>query len=112
MPPQIPHYYDPSAAKRLKRGMVFTIEPMINAGDYRTEILSDRWTVVTKDRRLSAQFEHTVLVTRDGVEVLTARPAALRNSEDRPYARLGPLSCATALEARRAAEASSAAREG
>lgn len=105
MPPQIPHYFDPRAGKRLRRGMVFTVEPMINAGDYRTEILADRWTVVTKDRRLSAQFEHTILVTRDGVEVLTARPAPLKNSEDRPYAKLGPLTCAAAFEARRATEA-------
>ena len=92
MPPQIPHYYEPRAGKRLRRGMTFTIEPMINAGDFRTEILSDHWTVVTKDRRLSAQFEHTLCVTRDGLEVLTARPSLLKNSEDKPWAKLGPLS--------------------
>ncbi len=103
MPPQIPHYYDPRAGKRLRRGMVFTIEPMINAGDYHTEILGDRWTVLTRDRRLSAQFEHTIHVTRDGVEVLTARPRTLKNSEDKPWALLGELSCAAALEARGAA---------
>lgn len=100
MPPQIPHYYDPRAGKRLRRGMVFTIEPMINAGDYHTEILSDRWTVVTRDRRLSAQFEHTIVVTRDGVEVLTARPRTLKNSEDKPWAKLGELTCAAALAER------------
>lgn len=91
MPPQIPHYYEPRAGKRLRRGMTFTIEPMINLGDYRTEILGDHWTVVTRDRKLSAQFEHTLCVTRDGVEVLTARPRLLANSEDRPWAKLGEL---------------------
>jgi methionyl aminopeptidase len=101
MPPQIPHYYDARAGKKLRRGMVFTIEPMINEGDYRTEIMSDRWTVLTRDRKLSAQFEHSILVTRDGVEVLTARPAMLKNSEDKPWAKLGELSCAAALSARR-----------
>jgi methionyl aminopeptidase len=110
MPPQIPHYFDPQAGKRLRRGMVFTIEPMINLGDYRTEILSDRWTVLTRDRKLSAQFEHTLLCTREGVEVLTARPAMLKNSEDKPWALLGDISCAAAASARGqlAAAASSA----
>jgi methionyl aminopeptidase len=51
--------------------MTFTIEPMINAGDWRCEILADHWTAVTSDRSLSAQFEHTVTVTDDGVEILT-----------------------------------------
>ena len=103
MPPQIPHYYDPRAGKRLRRGMVFTIEPMINTGDYRTEILGDHWTVLTRDRRLSAQFEHTLAVSRDGVEVLTARPEPLRNSEDKPWSKLGELTCSAALAARSAA---------
>jgi methionyl aminopeptidase len=62
--------------------MVFTIEPMINLGDYETEVLEDGWTVITVDGSLSAQFEHTVLVTDTGCEVLTARKSALRNSED------------------------------
>jgi len=92
MPPQIPHYYEPSAGKRLRRGMVFTIEPMVNVGHYKTEILSDHWTVLTKDRSLSAQFEHTIAVTRNGVEVLTARPQLLKHSEDKPWNKLGPLS--------------------
>lgn len=104
MPPQVPHYYDPRAGKRLRRGMTFTIEPMINLGDYRTEIMADRWTVLTRDRKLSAQFEHTLLVTRDGVEVLTARSAPLKNSEDKPWAKLGELSSPAALAARAAAE--------
>ena len=103
MPPQVPHYYDPRAGKRLRRGMTFTIEPMINLGDYRTEIMADRWTVLTRDRKLSAQFEHTLLVTRDGVEVLTARSAPLKNSEDKPWAKLGELSSPAALAARAAA---------
>lgn len=92
MPPQIPHYYDPRAGKRLRRGMVFTIEPMINIGDCRTEILDDHWTVVTRDRSLSAQFEHTVVVTRDGCEVLTVRPRRLMNSEDKPWSKVGEMS--------------------
>ena len=53
--------------------MCFTIEPMINVGDYKTKVLRDGWTAVTKDRSLSAQWEHTLLVTESGVEVLTAR---------------------------------------
>jgi methionyl aminopeptidase len=101
MPPQIPHYGRRGTDKRLKAGMVFTIEPMINLGDYRTEVLADDWTVLTADRSLSAQFEHTVLVTREGVEVLTARSERVSNSEDKPWARLGPLSAAAAWESRR-----------
>ena len=62
--------------------MVFTIEPMINEGGWELEILSDDWTAVTKDRKLSAQFEHTLLVTESGCDVLTKRSRPLRNSED------------------------------
>jgi methionyl aminopeptidase len=51
--------------------MVFTIEPMINEGTWQAEVLSDGWTAITKDRKLSAQFEHTIAVTEDGVEILT-----------------------------------------
>jgi methionyl aminopeptidase len=68
----IPHYDDPSADTIMMPGMTFTIEPMIALGTYDYEIWSDGWTVVTADRQLTAQFEHTVLVTHDGVEVLTA----------------------------------------
>lgn len=100
MPPQIPHHTEHGMGPRLKAGMVFTIEPMINLGDYETEVMADKWTVLTKDRSLSAQFEHTVLVTRDGCEVLTDRPAVVKNSEDRAYADLGPLTCRAAFEAR------------
>lgn len=102
MPPQIPHVFDRKHNGRLRSGMVFTIEPMINAGTWETELLDDQWTVVTKDRRVTAQFEHTVLVTRSGCEVLTARRSTLRNSEDKPWAQLGPLSNAAALESRAA----------
>ena len=57
----------------LQEGMTFTIEPMINQGKYHTKLLPDGWTVVTKDHKLSAQWEHTILVTSDGYEVLTKR---------------------------------------
>jgi methionyl aminopeptidase len=69
--PDIPHYGTRDKGKRLRPGMVFTIEPMINEGTYEVEMLSDGWTAVTRDRKLSAQFEHTVAVTEDGVEILT-----------------------------------------
>ncbi|HEY3235277.1 MAG TPA: type I methionyl aminopeptidase, partial [Polyangiaceae bacterium] len=59
----------------------FTIEPMINLGSWEVTILDDDWTAITKDGALSAQFEHTVLVTEDGCEVLTARDRPLKNSE-------------------------------
>lgn len=72
--PQVPHYGTRGKGKKLRPGMVFTIEPMINEGVWEVEILADQWTAVTKDRKLSAQFEHTVAVTEDGVEVLTALP--------------------------------------
>ncbi|NEQ13636.1 MAG: type I methionyl aminopeptidase, partial [Moorea sp. SIO3E2] len=69
--PQIPHYGTRGKGKRLRAGMVFTIEPMINEGTHEVEILADKWTAVTRDRKLSAQFEHTIVVTPDGVEILT-----------------------------------------
>jgi methionyl aminopeptidase len=61
--------------------MCFTIEPMINVGGYEVDVLDDGWTVVTRDHSLSAQFEHTLVVTKDGCEVLTARSRPLRSSE-------------------------------
>jgi methionyl aminopeptidase len=67
----VPHYDDPRAATVMEPGMTFTIEPMLTLGSYEHEIWDDGWTVVTVDRRRSAQFEHTVLVTTDGQEVLT-----------------------------------------
>ncbi|MCB9665256.1 MAG: type I methionyl aminopeptidase [Alphaproteobacteria bacterium] len=90
--PTVKHYGRPGEGARLKPGMLFTIEPMVNLGGWETELLRDGWTVMTADRSLSAQFEHTVLVTDDGVEVLTRRDRVLRGSEDVPWARLGPLS--------------------
>ncbi len=71
--PQVLHYGKPDTGLELQEGMTFTIEPMINAGKRFTRLLPDGWTVVTKDHSLSAQWEHTVLVTSDGVEVLTKR---------------------------------------
>ena len=71
--PQVLHYGKPGTGQALEEGMTFTIEPMINAGKATTRVLGDGWTAVTKDRRLSAQWEHTMAVTSDGVEVLTAR---------------------------------------
>ena len=71
--PNIMHFGKPGTGVPLKPGMIFTIEPMINAGKRQVRLLPDGWTVVTKDHSLSAQWEHTVLVTPDGFEVLTAR---------------------------------------
>jgi len=71
--PQVLHYGKPGTGPVLKEGMTFTIEPMINAGKRHCSLLKDGWTVVTKDRSLSAQWEHTLLVTASGVEVLTKR---------------------------------------
>jgi methionine aminopeptidase type I len=72
--PQVLHYGTPGAGLELKAGMIFTIEPMINAGKRDVKVLPDKWTVVTRDRSLSAQWEHTILVTEDGFEVLTKLP--------------------------------------
>lgn len=71
--PQVLHYGIKDTGMELREGMTFTIEPMINAGKHHTKLKRDGWTVETKDGRLSAQWEHTLAVTKDGVEVLTAR---------------------------------------
>lgn len=71
--PQVLHYGKPGTREVLEEGMTFTIEPMINAGKRHVRLLPDKWTVVTKDRSLSAQWEHTILVTSDGYEILTLR---------------------------------------
>lgn len=71
--PQVVHYGKPGTGEVLEQGMCFTIEPMVNAGKRYSKILPDKWTVVTKDRSLSAQWEHTLLVTATGVEILTLR---------------------------------------
>jgi methionyl aminopeptidase len=81
--PQVKHYGKRGTGERMRAGMTFTIEPMVNLGGWEVTVdPSDKWTVRTADGSLSAQFEHTVLVKRDGCEVLTARPRALRNSEN------------------------------
>jgi len=73
-PPQVLHWGQPRTGLALREGMVFTIEPMLNQGQHAVRTEADGWTVVTCDGLLSAQFEHTVAVTRDGVRVLTLRP--------------------------------------
>src|SRR5919109_414960 len=70
--PQVPNFGPPGRGPRLKVGMVLAIEPMVNVGDADVEILEDGWTVVTADGRLSAHFEHTVAITEEGPEILTA----------------------------------------
>ncbi|MFT3776353.1 MAG: type I methionyl aminopeptidase [Minicystis sp.] len=79
--PQVSHVGQRGKGDRIKAGMCFTIEPMINIGGYEVEVLSDKWTALTLDRSLSAQFEHTVVVTKNGCEVLTQRNRKLANSE-------------------------------
>jgi len=74
--PQVPNYGEPGRGPVIKPGLVVAIEPMVNVGDWRTRVLADHWTVVTRDGSLSAHFEHTIAVTEDGPEVLTARRAA------------------------------------
>jgi methionyl aminopeptidase len=69
--PSVSHYGERGKGLKLRSGMAFTVEPMLNEGTHKLEFLSDRWTVVTKDRKLSAQWEHTILVTDTGVEILT-----------------------------------------
>jgi methionyl aminopeptidase len=69
--PQVLHYGRPGTGMELSPGMTFTIEPMINAGKKEVKLLPDNWTVVTRDHSLSAQWEHTVLVTETGYEILT-----------------------------------------
>jgi len=86
MDPHVAHVGRPHSGHRLREGMAFTIEPMINAGSAAVRTDTDGWTVRTADGALSAQFEHTVLVTETGCEVLTGRWATLRNSEDIPAA--------------------------
>ncbi|MBH0231794.1 type I methionyl aminopeptidase [Halobacillus yeomjeoni] len=69
--PQIPHYGPPNKGPRLKPGMVLAIEPMVNAGSRYVKTLGDRWTVVTKDGKMCAHFEHTIAITEEGYEILT-----------------------------------------
>jgi methionyl aminopeptidase len=74
--PQVLHYGKPGAGMKIEKGMVFTVEPMVNAGKPNAKVLPDGWTVVTKDHSLSAQWEHTIAVTDDGFEILTPWPDA------------------------------------
>ena len=75
--PSVLHYGRPGEGLTLRQGMLFTVEPMVNAGRFETRILADGWTAVTRDRSLSAQFEHSVGVTEDGCEIFTLSPAGL-----------------------------------
>jgi methionyl aminopeptidase len=81
--PSVLHYGEPGTGLVLREGMLFTVEPMINAGRWEVKVLSDGWTAVTKDRSLSAQFEHSVGVTAEGCEIFTLSPAELHKP---PYA--------------------------
>jgi methionyl aminopeptidase len=69
--PQVPNFGKPGRGPRLEIGMALAIEPMVNLGGYQVETLKDNWTVITKDRRASAHFEHTVVITENGPEILT-----------------------------------------
>jgi len=69
--PNVLHYGEKGTGEKIKKGMIFTIEPMINYGNYETKTLNDGWTAVTKDKSLSAQFEHTIGVTKEGCEIFT-----------------------------------------
>ncbi|MBL0849365.1 MAG: type I methionyl aminopeptidase [Candidatus Liberibacter ctenarytainae] len=81
-PPEIIHYYDPHYRfnDKFQEGMVFTIEPMLNLGTPAVKVLSDGWTAVTRDQSLSAQYEHTLCVTKTGHEILTLSPNSLESS--------------------------------
>ena len=82
LPPNILHYGKKGEGIKLETGMIFTVEPMINEGVYNTKLLKDGWTAVTKDKTLSAQFEHTVGVTKEGFEIFTK---SRKNYEQPPY---------------------------
>ena len=75
--PNILHFGRPSEGEALREGMFFTVEPMINLGKPDTKILSDGWTAVTRDKKLTAQFEHSIGVTKDGLEIFTTSPKGL-----------------------------------
>ncbi len=79
--PNILHFGKPGQGEELKPGMIFTVEPMLNIGSPAVKILGDGWTAVTKDKSLSAQYEHSVGVTEDGVQIFTKSPAGI----DQPH---------------------------
>ena len=81
-PPNILHYGKKGVGIKLESGMIFTVEPMVNAGMYNTKLLNDGWTAVTRDKSLSAQFEHTIGVTKNGFEIFTK---SKKNYELPPY---------------------------
>ena len=82
---QILHYFDPGDIRRFEEGMTFTIEPMISVGDWHHRLWADDWTAVTVDGRRTAQFEHTLLVTADGVELLTLAPGGEWSGDGAPH---------------------------
>jgi methionyl aminopeptidase len=82
--PNVVHYGSPGTGPELKPGMFFTIEPMVNLGRYAVTVLGDGWTAVTKDRSLSAQFEHSVGITEDGLEIFTTSPKGLHTPHTLP----------------------------
>ena len=81
-PPNVLHYGEKNSGPTITKGMIFTVEPMVNEGRYHTKILNDGWTAVTKDKKLSAQFEHTVGVTDNGFEIFTRSD---KNYTEPPY---------------------------
>jgi methionyl aminopeptidase len=83
--PQIPNFGPPGRGPKIKRGMVLAIEPMIAAGDWNVEIKDDNWTAITKDKSLSAHYEHTVALTQEGAEILS-----IKKEENLPYAKESP----------------------
>ena len=83
--PQVPNYGKPGERPRLREGMILAIEPMVNSGVAKTKTLGDGWTVVTADKQPSAHFEHTVLVTKDGPEILTPRPRLTQPEVFQPF---------------------------
>jgi methionyl aminopeptidase len=83
--PQIPNFGPPGQGPKIKKGLVLAIEPMISAGDWKIEIKDDSWTAVTKDKSLSAHYEHTVALTQHGAEILS-----MREEENLPYAKESP----------------------
>jgi methionyl aminopeptidase len=87
--PQIPNYGTAGRGPRLAEGMVLAVEPMVNAGKSAVKVLADGWTAVTKDRGLSAHFEHTVVVTREGCRILTLPEVAVGESHGRAAAAAG-----------------------
>jgi methionyl aminopeptidase len=81
-PPKIPNFGTPDTGVRLRPGMVLALEPMVNCGTYDVELLQDHWTVVTRDRKWSAHFEHSVAITQNGPQILTDRFSKVTKEEE------------------------------